>query len=118
MTAENIKAMRAAAGLKLGAARVIVPEVLVVHNGHANFRFQERPVVIGKEGLFLSGTPILRKDTDVTIDIRLDGVETQFRAVVDESLEGIGTAFRFTGPNDALHAILQWLEGTMVFVSG
>ncbi|MFQ5816836.1 MAG: hypothetical protein ACE5H2_02625 [Terriglobia bacterium] len=108
--------MRAAAGLKLGPVRVIVPELLVVGCAQVHFRFRKRPVVLGADGLFLLGRPMLRKGTEVAIDIRLDGVESRFQAVVDESLEGIGIAFRFTA-NGTPHALLEWWQQTVGLIS-
>lgn len=116
MPLDTAKAMRAAAGLKLGPVRVIVPELLVVGCAQVHFRFRKRPVVLGADGLFLLGRPMLRKGSDVAIHIRLDGVESRFRAIVDESLEGIGIAFRFT-PNDTPHLLLQWWQRTVGFIA-
>lgn len=109
--------MRAAAAVHLGSGRVIVPDVLVVHSGHAHFQFHRKPVVLGTEALFVLGRPPLRKEATVIIELRFEGKQRRFRGVVDESLGGIGTLFRFTPVNGTADAIVEWLERTIGLIS-
>lgn len=118
MTLEPAKALELAEGLRLSAARVIVPERLVVRCRRADFRFHKRPVVLARQGLFLLGSPILRRGTEVVIDMRVDGEETRLRALVGKSLEGIGIVFHFVELNPYLDTGLQQLERIIARISG
>lgn len=115
---KSARALELAEGLRLSAARVIVPEGVVIHCPQVNFRLHKRAVVLGREGLFLLGTPMLRRGTEVVIDMRVDGEETRLRALVGKSLEGVGILFHFIEPKPSLDTGLQQLERVLARISG